>query len=53
MPYLIQIKTACQSIKDDNLVKNLKKRFPVIPAKAGIQDRLKILDSGSRFACPE
>jgi hypothetical protein len=25
----------------------------VIPAKAGIQNRLKILDSGSRFACPE
>jgi hypothetical protein len=25
----------------------------VIPAKAGIQKRLKILDSGSRFACPE
>jgi hypothetical protein len=25
----------------------------VIPAKAGIQIRLKILDSGSRFACPE
>jgi hypothetical protein len=26
---------------------------PVIPAKAGIQNCLKILDSGSRFACPE
>jgi len=25
----------------------------VIPAKAGIQNDLKILDSGSRFACPE
>jgi hypothetical protein len=25
----------------------------VIPAKAGIQNALKILDSGSRFACPE
>jgi hypothetical protein len=25
----------------------------VIPAKAGIQNGLKILDSGSRFACPE
>jgi len=25
----------------------------VIPAEAGIQKRLKILDSGSRFACPE
>jgi hypothetical protein len=25
----------------------------VIPAKAGIQNRLKFLDSGSRFACPE
>jgi hypothetical protein len=25
----------------------------VIPAKAGIQNCLKILDSGSRFACPE
>jgi hypothetical protein len=25
----------------------------VIPAKAGIQNRLEILDSGSRFACPE
>ena len=24
----------------------------VIPAKAGIQNSLKILDSGSRFACP-
>jgi len=25
----------------------------VIPANAGIQDWLKNLDSGSRFACPE
>jgi len=25
----------------------------VIPAEAGIQKCLKILDSGSRFACPE
>ena len=25
----------------------------VIPAKAGIQNYLKNLDSGSRFACPE
>jgi hypothetical protein len=25
----------------------------VIPAEAGIQNALKILDSGSRFACPE
>jgi hypothetical protein len=25
----------------------------VIPAKARIQNPLKILDSGSRFACPE
>jgi hypothetical protein len=25
----------------------------VIPAKAGIQNRLNFLDSGSRFACPE
>jgi len=25
----------------------------VIPAKAGIQNCSKILDSGSRFACPE
>jgi hypothetical protein len=25
----------------------------VIPAQAGIQNLLKILDSGSRFACPE
>jgi len=25
----------------------------VIPAKAGMQNRFKILDSGSRFACPE
>jgi hypothetical protein len=25
----------------------------VIPAKAGIQNCLEILDSGSRFACPE
>jgi hypothetical protein len=25
----------------------------VIPAKAGIQVSLKILDSGSHFACPE
>jgi hypothetical protein len=24
-----------------------------IPAKAGIQNCLEILDSGSRFACPE
>jgi hypothetical protein len=24
-----------------------------IPAKAGIQNTLKFLDSGSRFACPE
>jgi uncharacterized DUF497 family protein len=27
--------------------------YSVIPAKAGIQNRLKTLDSGSRFACPE
>ena len=27
--------------------------WAVIPAKAGIQNCLKILDSGSRFACPE
>jgi len=27
--------------------------YSVIPAKAGIQNRLKILGSGSRFACPE
>jgi hypothetical protein len=25
----------------------------VIPAKAGIQNCLEVLDSGSRFACPE
>jgi hypothetical protein len=25
----------------------------VIPAKAGIQNAFNILDSGSRFACPE
>jgi hypothetical protein len=30
-----------------------KVTYSVIPAKAGIQNRLKILDSGSRFACPE
>jgi len=30
-----------------------KVTFAVIPAKAGIQNHLKILDSGSRFACPE
>jgi hypothetical protein len=27
--------------------------YPVIPAKAGIQNSFKILDSGSRSACPE
>jgi hypothetical protein len=27
--------------------------YSVIPPKAGIQNRLKILDSGSRFAYPE
>jgi hypothetical protein len=27
--------------------------YSVIPAEAGIQNRLEILDSGSRFACPE
>jgi hypothetical protein len=27
--------------------------YSVIPAKAGIQNCLKTLDSGSRFACPE
>jgi hypothetical protein len=27
--------------------------FSVISAKAGIQNRLQILDSGSRFACRE
>jgi hypothetical protein len=27
--------------------------YSVIPAKAGIQNLFKILDSGSRFACPE
>jgi hypothetical protein len=27
--------------------------FSVLSAKAGIQNRLQILDSGSRFACPE
>jgi len=27
--------------------------YSVIPAKAGTQNRLKIPDSGSRFACPE
>jgi hypothetical protein len=27
--------------------------FHVIPAKAGIQNCMKILDSGSRYACPE
>jgi hypothetical protein len=30
-----------------------KVAYSVIPAKAGIQNGLKILDSGSRFACPE
>jgi len=30
-----------------------KVNYSVIPAKAGIQNRLKTLDSGSRFACPE
>jgi hypothetical protein len=30
-----------------------KATWTVIPAKAGIQNGLKILDSGSRFACPE
>jgi hypothetical protein len=30
-----------------------KGSYFVIPAKAGIQNRLKTLDSGSRFACPE
>jgi hypothetical protein len=27
--------------------------YSVIPAEAGIQNSLKILDSGSHFACPE
>jgi hypothetical protein len=30
-----------------------KVTYSVIPAKAGIQNSLKILDSGSRYACPE
>jgi len=30
-----------------------KVTYSVIPAKAGIQNCSKILDSGSRFACPE
>jgi hypothetical protein len=30
-----------------------KVTYSVIPAKAGIQKCSKILDSGSRFACPE
>ena len=30
-----------------------KVTYSVIPAKAGIQKCAKILDSGSRFACPE
>ena len=30
-----------------------KATYSVIPAKAGIQNYSKILDSGSRFACPE
>jgi len=37
----------------DGFVKSLKRRFSVIPAKAGIQKGMKILDSGSRFSCPE
>jgi hypothetical protein len=35
-------------------LKNVAKvTYPVIPAKAGIQNSFKILDSGSRSACPE
>jgi len=30
-----------------------KVTYSVIPAKAGTQNCLKILDSGSRFGCPE
>ena len=30
-----------------------KVTYSVIPAEAGIQNRLEFLDSGSRFACPE
>jgi hypothetical protein len=30
-----------------------KVTYPVIPAKAGIQNSFKTLDSGSRSACPE
>jgi hypothetical protein len=30
-----------------------KVAYSVIPAKAGIQSFIYILDSGSRFACPE
>jgi len=30
-----------------------KVTYSVIPAKAGIQNCSKILDSGSRYACPE
>jgi hypothetical protein len=38
----------------NNLIELLAKvTYSVIPAKAGIQNCLKILDSGSRFACPE
>ena len=38
----------------ERLCRNDEKcRIPVIPAKAGIQNTLKILDSVSRFACTE
>jgi len=40
--------------EDWNTVELLAKVISsVIPAKAVIQNCLKILDSGSRFACPE
>jgi hypothetical protein len=41
---------------DDPILKNeplAKIAHSVIPAKAGFLNSLKILDSGSRFACPE
>jgi hypothetical protein len=49
-----QRKTKCFSKKYIAIMEVMEKvPFFVIPAKAGIQNCLKILDSGSRFACPE
>jgi hypothetical protein len=53
--YLLLIAVPSSRFKLINLIVELLANvtYSVIPAKAGIQNCLKALDSGSRFAWPE